>query len=103
MSGWPFGVYTKMSYQHCGSHRPRNAKPGFAGLSLDISVNTGAPVATSSLRKRRDEFGFDFALSTLGLLLFPSWTYMRVLPFASVVTAIAARDWITAALIEGLI
>src|SRR6266511_1595135 len=28
---------------------------------------------------------------------------MRVLPFVSVVTAIAARDWITAELIDGLI
>src|SRR5438067_6587996 len=93
----------KMSYQHCGSHRPRNAKPGFAGLSLDMSVKTGAPVATSSLRNRRDELGFDFAFATVGSLLFPSCTYIRVLPLASVVTAIAARDWITAALIEGLI
>src|SRR6266480_2131699 len=89
-----------MSYQHWGSQRPRNAKPGSAGLSLDMSVKTGAPVATSSLRKSLEEFGL--VTAPCGLL-FPSWTYIRVLPFASVVTAIAARDWITAGLIEGLI
>src|SRR5919108_1242254 len=93
----------KMSYQHCGSQRPRNANPGFAGLSLDMSVKTGAPVATSSLLKSRDEFGFDFALATVGSLLFPSCTYIRVVPLGNVVTAIAARDWITAGLIDGLI
>src|SRR6476469_751958 len=83
----------KMSYQHCGSQRPRNAQPGFAVLPLVMSVNTGAPVATSSLRKSLDEFW----------PAFPSWTYMRVLPFGSVVTAIAGRDWMTAELIDGLI
>src|SRR4051794_32310155 len=92
-----------MSYQHWGSQRPRNAKPGSAGSALDMSVKSGAPVATSSLRNRRDESGFAFAFRAFGLLLFPSCTYIRVLPSASVVTAIAARDWITLALIEGLI
>ena len=70
----------KMSYQHCGSQMPRNAKPGWAGSALDMSVKTGVPVATSSLRNRRDEF----------VPLLPSCTYIRVLPFGSVVTAIAA-------------
>src|ERR671937_2251739 len=93
----------KMSYQHCGSQRPRNANPGFAGLSLDMSVKTGAPAATSSLRNSRDEFGFAFALAAVGSLLFPSCTYIRVLPLGNVVTAIAARDWITAGVIGGLI
>src|SRR3954454_16879734 len=92
-----------MSYQHWGSQRPRNAKPGSAGFALDMSVKTGAPVATSSLRNRRDESGFAFAPMAFGLLLFPSCTYIRVLPLASVVTAIAARDWITAAFSDGLI
>ena len=89
-----------MSYQHCGSQMPRNANPGSAGFSLDMSVNVGAPVATSSLRNRRDELGL---VVWPCVFEFPSCTYMRVLPFGSVVTSNAARLWIIAALIDGLI
>src|SRR5512132_3407287 len=89
-----------MSYQHCGSQMPRNAKPGCAGSLLDISVNVGVPLATSSLRKRRDEFAFAVIP---WVLLLPSWTYIRVVPFGSDVTAIAARLWMIAGLIDGLI
>src|SRR5262245_32390582 len=89
-----------MSYQHCGSHRPRNAQPGLARSELDMSVKTGVPVATSSLRKSRDEFALVMAPC---VLLFPSCTYMRVGPVGSFVTAIAARDWMTAGLMDGLI
>src|ERR1700747_997605 len=89
-----------MSYQHCGSQRPRKAYPGSAGFALDISVKAGAPVATSSLRNKRDEFAVVMAPWAF---VFPSCTYIRVLPFGSVVTAIAARDWVMAALIDGLI
>ena len=85
----------KMSYQHCGSQMPRNAKPGWAGSALDMSVKTGVPVATSSLRNRRER--------VRAPALLPSCTYIRVLPFGSVVTAIAALLWMTAELIDGLI
>src|SRR5512132_3467217 len=93
MSGEPFGVYTNESYQHCGSQIPRQAQPGSATFALDMSVNTGAPVATSSLRKSLDAFWPPL----------PSKTYIRVFPFGSVVTARFGRDWMTAALIDCLI
>src|SRR5262245_44268410 len=92
-----------MSYQHCGSQLPRNAKPGCAGSALDMSVKVGAPAATSSLRKSRDEFGFALDPWGGGVLFMPSWTYIRVLPFGSVVTANAARSWMIEAFIAGLI
>src|SRR4029450_11951893 len=89
-----------MSYQHCGSQRPRNANPGSAGSLPDMSVKVGAPVETSSLRNNRDEFG----LALWPWVLFmPSWTYIRVLPFGSVVTANAARFWMIEAFIGALI
>src|SRR5262245_2616129 len=90
----------KMSYQHCGSQSPRNAKPGCAGSAEDMSAKVGAPVETSLLRKSRDELAF--ALMPWGLFM-PSWTYIRVLPFGSVVTANAARSWMIEGSIAGLI
>ena len=72
---------------------PLYANPGCVTLGLVRLVNTGAPVATLSLRKSSD--GFWPAL--------PSLTYIRVLPFGSRLTAIAARLWMIAALIDGLI
>ncbi len=74
-------------------HRLKVAKPGSPGFALVRSVNIGTPAATSSERNRR----------AYGLPLFPSYTYMRVFPFASFVTSIAGRDWIRAALRDGLI
>jgi len=54
MSGDPFGVYTNESYQHCGSQIPNVANPVDDTLGLVRSVNTGAPVETSSLRNNRE-------------------------------------------------
>src|SRR6476659_8384225 len=93
MSGEPFGVYTNESYQHCGSQIPNVANPVDDRLGLVRSVNTGAPVETSSLRNNREEFW----------PAFPSKTYIRVLPFGSVVTARLARVWMTAELSDALI
>ena len=82
MSGYPFGVYTNWSYQHWpGAEVERTPSPGSPVLLLVRSVNTGAPVATSSLRNSLD----------VGAPLAPSSTYMRVFPFGSVVTAIVGR------------
>ncbi len=81
------------SYQHCGSQLLVVPQPGSATFVLVRPMNTGTPVRTLSLRNRREVF----------VPLFPSYTYMRVLPFGSVLTAIVARDWITAGFSEALI
>src|SRR5215211_8283756 len=85
----------KRSYQHCAVQRLNHAHPESAVLVLVRSVNTGAPVATSSLRKSREYWP--------PVLLCPSCTYMRVLPFGSAVTANAARVWMIAGFSDGLI
>ena len=75
-------------------HRLTTPSPALAVLVLVRSVKAGAPVATSSLRKSRERGRARCC---------PRATYMRVLPFGSVVTAIAGRVWITAAFSDGLI
>src|SRR5262245_43326532 len=100
MSGCPAGVYTNSSYQHCppiggieSEHRSHQANPESAGFGLVRFVNVGVPVATSSLRESRAKFW----------PAFPSYRYIRVLPFGSVFTSIDGRVWITAAFSDGLI
>jgi hypothetical protein len=71
----------------------KNAYPGSAGFGLESSVNTGTPVAASSVRENWVSF----------VPLLPSCTYSRVLPLVSLATAIEGRDWISAAFSDGLI
>src|SRR5262245_8531346 len=83
-----------MSYQHCpvpgapGEHRLWNAQPVSATFELVRLMKVGAPVATSSLRDSREDCW----------PWLPSYTYMRVLPLASVTTSNAWRVGITVVL-----
>ena len=67
-----------------------------AGLSLVSCVKTGTPVATLSLRKSR-------LYSDAGAPVWPSPTYMRVLPFGRRVTAMSGLVVAIAAFSDDLI
>src|SRR6266540_2485022 len=84
-----------LSYQHWPVQKLNVPQRVSAGSALVRSDQTGVPVATSSLRKTR--------LNWPPAFVWPSETYIRVLPLGSVVTAIHGSVVVIAEFSEGLI